>query len=230
MAIIALKPGRNDFIISGGTTDYIQDGSDPTARHRYVEGIIVPANIRTALVRNQFNYMDILDYDKIRQILPVEDIALWLAANRVKEFSVFDDHGAFAYGDLFATSEQTQEKLAEEFNRVIYPLSIADTTKEKAKADLFLPSDVPAIDWTVPTDPELLQEGKVDPQYGLYEYKIISDSLFLLFVKPGILDAMKDRDYLKIMVSNYLKTLYNLLPLSNVSNRYRAFETYIELL
>lgn len=230
MAIIALNPGHSSFVHSTGTSDYFQDGPDPTVQHRYVEGIIIPENIRVALTRNKYNYMDILNYDKIRQVLSVEDIALWLAANRVKDFSVFDDHGAYAYGDLFATSEQTQAKLSEEFNRIIYPLSIADTTKEKAQADLLTPPGALELDWTTPADPDLLQDGKVDPQFGLYEYKIINDSLFVLFVKPGILDAMKDRDYLKIMVSNYLKTLYSLLPLGNVSDRYRAFETYIDLL
>lgn len=229
MATTALHP-RNTLYPQGITTEYFETGSTAFApRGRYVEGIIVPAGIKRALSRNQFNYMDILNYDKIRKILSVEDLAIWLATNRLNVFKAFDNHGGFAYGDLFATSADTQKDLSEEFNKIIYPLSIADTTKEKAQADLHTPPGVD-LDRTTPIDPDLLEAGKADPQLGLYEYKIINESLFILFVETGILDAIEDRDYLKVMVSNYLKTLYSLLPLGNVSDRYRAFETFINLL
>lgn len=180
-----------------------------------INTIILPYWIDRVLQRNKLDYIDILNYGKLRKVLSIEDFALFMAANRSIGQKNFDSIFGDSFVDLNYLSQTATSELRNEFWKVISPLAEAETTRV-ALLERLMKSD-----FKYPDD---LSSG------SLYRFQSLNDQNLLVFVERGLLNAFEDRDFAKALVSDYLKALYSLLPISEVSNSYNAFEQYLDLL
>lgn len=180
-----------------------------------VRTIILPYWIDRVLKRNKLDYIDILNYDRLRKVLSVEDFALFLAANRSIGQESFDSIFGNSFIEFDFYCQKSNPEKSNELNNIIVPLSESETTRSALYERLLKP------DFDYQDD---LSSGQ------LYRFQTLNDQSLLVFVERGLLNAFENRDFAKAFISDYLKALYSLLPISDVSNSYTAFERYLDLL
>lgn len=176
--------------------------------------LLLPYWVQQALIRNNLNTADLLDYTKLRQILSIEDMAHLLCVNYGAKNRLLQSTSSWStmsgYG--FNVMSDSEKK---ELETVIRPLSF--TAESEASVIARLSSD------DNKASPELLSQT-------LYGLDSLSSQLFVVHVKRGLLTAFKNRDYALRYVSDYLKALYGHEPLYRVSSQFYAYEIYLELL
>lgn len=195
--------------------------------YKEVTGLIVPFWIQKALNRHKFNYIDILDYAKVRSVLTTEDIATWAAANNHKAHPVLDkmrNDGSFYWA--FFGNKQVPQALQDEYYSIIEPLSHSEPIKKLA-FERMCQENQQDILFNMQEDSDA--SSLRDLEKGLYEFKIVNEQTFFMFTYQGLFNALDNRDYVKTLVSNYLKTLYSLLTIAEVSAT-PAHELYVSLL
>lgn len=178
--------------------------------------VIVPYWIQQLLDRNKLNYIDLLDYSKIRSLMSVEDVATFMALTnndnlRTNFLGRMNGYDNFIYHYYFERASSEQRK---ELETVIMPLTQAETIT-KTLVDRLSLDDITDKD-------RILSED-------LYTLQVNNDGTIFLFVKKGILNALEDRDYCKKLISAYLQALYVLAPIHEVSLT-DAFKLYLAVI
>ncbi len=176
-----------------------------------VRVVILPYWIKQVLQRNKLDYIDVLNFDKLRKVLSIEDFAQFLSCNMALGYNPLDK----IFGDSYIDLNWYNSPNIQELHNVILPLSQADTTRD-AVLNRLMQADFKM--------PENLSETP------LYRFQTLNDQTLMVFIERGLLNAFEHRDFAKAMVSDHLKALYSLLPISDVSKYYRVFEHYLDLL
>jgi hypothetical protein len=186
-----------------------------------VKTYLVPYWIQQAMARNKLNYIDLLDYDKLRSILSIEDIASLLALNTTCLFPKrFDQADVFAQLFVsetylyFTWSDRMSATNRVEFDNVISPLSRSDALV-KSTMDRLLSDN--------PLNFDIISSG------DLYQLQVNNDGSVFAFIQKGLLSALEDRNCALKLVSDYLQALYGLLTIPEVSAR-SAFKLYYKLI
>lgn len=184
---------------------------DITSARTPLETILFPYWIREAFERNKLDYMDIVNYDRIRKILSIEDLAQLLYCNCLNDHPLF---GKLLTSNSLESSwraSMSKENL-QEFAAVIAPLSRSKTIADVVMDRLFNNASCP------------LATGETGCRV-----QCTNDSKIFLFIDRCESNAFEDRARVKALVSDYLKALYSLLSIREVS-RYQAFNLYFDLL
>lgn len=191
-------------------------GTPELGKTRVPQLVIVPYWVQQLLDRNKLNYIDLLDYNKVRSLMSIEDVATFMGLTNnesMKEtflgrLNGYDNYVYYRYLER-ATAEQRKE-----LETVIVPLTQAETTTKTLLDRLSL--DNPA------------EKDHISSE-DLYTLQVNNDGTIFLFVKKGILNALEDRDYAHKLVSAYLQALYGLAPIHEVSQK-DAFKLYLALI
>lgn len=176
--------------------------------------ILIPYWIRQALDRNKLNHIEILNYDTIRKILSIEDIAQLVCSNQLEKHPILGR--LLMYKDLTKVWSATMSgAYCKEYLHVILPLSQAEQTYQAVVDRLMDTTSRATIGLSFET---------------MYRIQVASGDMFTLYIEQGLFNALEDRVYAKSFISDYLKALYSLIPMSDVSKCYPAFEQYFNLL
>lgn len=177
-----------------------------------VSVVMIPYWIQQVLDRNKLNYIDALNYDAMRRILSIEDMAQLKCCNLFDNQSILGKILSFGDLALLWQDKMSAENRAE-YDNVVCPLSYSEASKI-AVAERLTYLDAPSI-----------------PSFeNIHRIQVMGSTLVFVFVQRGLLNALENRDYAKALVSDYLKALYSLMPIRDVSNGYPAFEMYFDLL
>lgn len=178
--------------------------------------VILPYWIKQLLDRNKLNYIDILDYRKVRELMSIEDVATFIGlhTNEYLRPSLLSRLIGQAQFIKYRYLEQASKSEASELESVILPLAQSEIIFKNLVDRLSLDN---------------IAEKDYISSEDLYSIQVNNDSTIFLFVKKGILNALEDRDYAKKLVSDYLRALYGLLPINEVSFA-EAFKLYLALL
>ncbi len=190
--------------------------------------VIIPTWIEKLLHRNQLDYIDLLNYDKIRSYLSVEDMAQLLCLNGYFKHFVLKDFVA----DCTLENEwykTISSKNHSEFTNVIYPLATSDASASAVSDRLHFDDGQGQADCCEFEDPLLKVNGEDQSGKLARSIAVQGRSIFLVLEK-GILNTLEVRDARFNMVSEYLKALYSVLPMKEVSKYYGAFEHYFNML
>lgn len=187
-----------------------------------VKTYLVPYWIQQVMARNKLNYIDLLDYDKLRSVMSVEDIASLLALNTTCLYPKSFVGSKDLFGQLFSAdvylwvtwSERMSATNRTEFDSVIAPLSRSDELNKSTMARLM--SDNPG-------NFDSISSG------DLYQLQVNNEGSVFAFLQKGLLNALEDRNYALKLVSEYLQALYGLLTIQEVSAR-SAFKLYYKLI
>jgi hypothetical protein len=213
----AAPPMLNE-LYSNYTTGHEAKFGQPHA----VKTILVPYWIQQVLARNKMNYIDLLDYDKVRKVMSAEDIAsllvfeLGAASNaKLSQRSLLKqlfttDSGLFDVWNFNPKSPENEK----EFTNVIQPLSHSQDLANNVVERL-------CFDEAVEFDAN---------SYGdLYRIQVNNDGTIFIFIQKGLLSALEDRSFAFKMASDYLQALYGLLTIPEVSAR-SIFRLYFSLI
>lgn len=164
---------------------------------------VVPGWIYRAILRNKLNLNDIVNYEKISKILSQDDLVSWLYLNdryQVGKHKLTP----YALNNLFhgLTAEQTQ---------TLDWLTYQSTTDAEALSVQ-----------------ERLRDVNNMTSTDLYQIVTVND-LVLIILNEGFQTAVGDFGELKKFITTYLKALYSLEPIQDVS-QYPLYTLYLELL
>ena len=209
------KPYENEWIIQHCPQAKIVNSNS-------VRTVLVPYWVQQVLARNKMNYIDILDYEKVRKVMSADDVASMMALNNLNNNNMtkFSKHTLlnelfrdWSNGDLWWGSQKSDAN-QKEYNNVIQPLSTADITLNNVFERLCFDEGV-----TFDTN-----------SYGdLYKLQVNNDGTIFVFLQKGLLNALEDRSFALKLTSEYLQTLYGLLSIPEVSTR-SAFQLYYKLI
>lgn len=208
---------------------YMPVESDYWQPRRELNVTLMPYWVKRLLERNQLDYIDLLNYDKLRAILSIEDMVQILCLN-----SCFEDS---FLGQIFGSDrnlsyewfETCSAKNKPEYQNVVQKLAMSDATKDTVFHRLSFDDGCQA-DVTFEVDDPLLKINGKDHSQDLFRIVPLQGRAVFIFLEKGILDTLEVRDARFKMVSEYLKALYTILPMREVSKYYGAFEHYINML
>lgn len=213
MTCLAMNPSAVPYF---GQYYECKKGLPELGKTRSPQLVIVPYWIQQLLDRNKLNYIDLLDYSKMRQLMSIEDIATFMGvtSNDGLKNTFLGRLNGFANFIYYRYFERASQAQREELDVVIGPLIQAETTMRSIVERLSLDN---------PADKDHISSE------DLYTLQVNNDGTIFLFVKKGILNALEDRDYAHKLVSAYLQALYGLSPIHEVSFQ-DAFKLYLALI
>lgn len=192
--------------------------------------IIIPWWISRVLERNNLDTIDILNFSKLRAVLADMDLAELLCLNLSSAFETYplrvlgDSLNRHDYGALItawsSTTGQAVSENDERFRSIDNILSLAKSTLTIKSVTDRLKEQNTATDVTRGSDQQPIAPHSVN---------IIDCSRITITVRCGFVNALGDREYLKGLLSDYLKACYSLRPMTEVSTS-MAFKRYIDLL
>lgn len=179
--------------------------------------LFVPYWIKNAININKLTYYDILDYDKMRNILSIEDIAEFKFATSLynnnttilnKEITNFFNN--FIYSDIWykwSTNVNNKNKL--EYINTIRPLSYTDDIINSVINKLY------AFD-------------NFDDKQRYHEI-IELNNMIVVIIKKGFLNAISNKEYKLNLLREYLSAMNKLLPQHIVTVK-SVYKLYIDSL
>lgn len=174
------------------------------------ETLVVPYWIMQAFTRNNLNHIELLNYDSLRKVLSIDDMAQYYCVNKVPESECAVLYYIASGLENFGFSTPQQKK---ELTEVIKPLSNVPDTWNSVFERLSFESEAETV------DKDALYHSTVSLHGGVT----------ILIIKRGFLDACKNRNYARKVVSDYLKAQYSQLPINAVS-KLPAYSYYLKLL
>ena len=202
--------------------DYLQPYNPVTV-------VFVPYWIQKLLQRNQLDYIELLNYDKLRSVLSIEDVAQLHCLNQYYEnlaLKPFKDGNNLG----FKWSDSRSDKNRAEFEQVINRLAMAEATISTVDSRLRFDDDGSTVaDSDFPKDPLLKINGE-DRSEEYYSIIPNGGTVIFIVLQKGIFNTLEVRGARLKLVSEYLKALYAVLPMREVSKYYGAFEHYFNLL
>jgi hypothetical protein len=180
--------------------------------------IIVPYWISRALIRNKLNYIDLLDYSRVRSILSLDDMVDFLVCNAANEMSVHNE-GSDGITPILAQWEASVDftpalsayltklvlNATDSLNRVEARLQLSESDGTGMAC---LPAAMP-----------------------YYTVTIGSDRNIYIILERGFVNARATAvAFLSAFYSDVVKALYQLHPVHTVSACYTVFKKYVERL
>ena len=165
--------------------------------------IVLPDWIHRSLIINNLDLQALTEYDKIKSIMSLYDMAGWLYLNakyQLDKSYLSSTNAEFTFKDL--TLEQKLE-----LEKSVLPLS---GTEDIAKSML----------------ERLTSEGHIDNK--CYNFITTADTIFVI-VFPGFINTMSDSNKKLEFIRDYLKECYKIMPISVVSS-VSLFSLYIKSL
>lgn len=181
---------------------------------------ILPGWVYRAIIRNNFNIIDALNYSKIRQIMSLNDIRDWLLVSRLL---YVDDTPITGYNpELHFTNLDEKSKL--ELNNTIIPYIAAVTAKG---SDVLYQSDSPETDEIANIKARLGKSIELLDQPA-YRFVSTADTTFII-LNEGFLDEMKEPAFKLAFIRELLIECYKVYQVPYVSAYIPIFRTYLKI-
>ena len=178
--------------------------------------IYVPYWVKLALVRNNLDTSHLVDVERLQQVLSAADIAKFIRAQYVVDEAVYkDSHTEYVSSAGYGLYSLTMNNPKQD--RLFDNLRILSNTAEIKEETISLLS---LDDKAIP----------IDLSKNYHRMELYRDNMILIYVDPGILNALKDRDYSKRFISDYLKAQYTYMPIHEVGNSMMSRGLYYEYL
>lgn len=172
--------------------------------------IIIPYWVESALARNQYNLVDVLDYTKVKNTLSVNDIAQLLAVQSMEGMAInkcFDS--SWCLFSSWRSSAQSSSNEVE-LDSIISPLSCSKDLQEDLLQRLSL-SSAPLV------------YNENDPKYRIVDF---DRNITAVVLNAGFEDFQRDQiNFFKLNV-DLLKSLYVSMSITEVSS-YGLFVNYV---
>lgn len=149
--------------------------------------------------------MDMLDYNKIRPLMSVEDVIDFYSLPNIFETDVSN---LFTPISGFIEANDTPE-----FRNVIQPSLYSQDSIGRNRSSLTLP-EIEAIDMNF---------------NDVCKIKVINTNVIIVFIKPGFVNVLNDLQSKLLFLRSLLKTLYTLQPLHEVSKS-NVYSLYLKTL
>lgn len=171
---------------------------------------VVPYWVSQALNRNNLNNKDLSNYTQLRQVLSIEDMAVFLAVNSYQGNKYLASIATLLTFDAFTTITEEGRR---ELDEVILPLSRSEATIQAATTRLSFDED-----------------ETLEPSSDFHTVSSLSDGTVIFNIKRGFLTALKNRGYALRLASDHLKALYTHNSIYKVSSDAPSYRLYLELL
>ena len=198
---------------------------------RPTRAIVIPYWIRRALRRNKMTSKDAIHPETMGQILSYSDYAKFLVTQNILTSDTLENA-------LRNTYSSVMPQCSSECSIFSHP---GNAVREWSQDSHFLTA------WSLcysGQNKELTEAAKsllelndrespysFDKNQKYHRIELSTDGVFYIDVDPGILNALRDRDYAKSFISDYLKALYTYMPVHEACQQYRdLFLVYLYLL
>lgn len=172
--------------------------------------ILIPFWVEKALKRNKLSLKDILDYQLVRKILSLEDLAGLISFQQSNSLEVFN---GFYNGVLLSSWEKTSGHLKAELGSAVIPLSDSEEVKKYVSMRI--------------TSPNTSEDINGDDLYKIID---IERNTFCIVFKEGFTQlALSSFDVQLNFIRNILKVFYVYHSVDVVSKQ-PMFKYYIEML
>lgn len=191
--------------------------------------IFVPYWVQDFLDRKQIDYIDLLNYDKMRSALSVEDLSLLLKLNDssfhndLKDLR-YDCNGLFSHWSKTCSTDNKDE-----YYNVVNTLSKTENIQNILMERLYIPDQGKIVVDTYFNEESLLKINGEDKEKLNFKITPLANETIFIFFKKGFINTLEVRDSRFKFISEYLKALYTVLPIREVSN-YCVFNTYYNML
>ena len=181
--------------------------------------LVIPYWIKKALDLYNLNYIDILDYNKLKTFMSIEDLAelhLVMSFNFIdfnnKSLAEFISNFNYIWIYSYWNKTPLDKKIV---NEIICPLSnsqktidtvIYRLTKHEIRNEIFQSLD------------------------DYHSFSLLSNGMYLLILEKGFINALENKEYRFKLIKEYLQKLYLKLPTYKVSKENNAFKSYLYLL
>lgn len=173
--------------------------------------IYIPYWVKLALIRNNLEVSDLLLEEKLEKILSHTDIVKFFKSQCVIDECLFENVesiGSLGFYWLLSLYKKYDH---------LFPMMNTDEIKASTISLLTIEDSNIELDFNK----------------NYHRMELYKDNMILVYVEPGILNALKDRDYVKKFISDYLKAQYTFLPIHMVGNdmwTHQLFVQYMNLL
>lgn len=173
--------------------------------------VMVPAWLFRTVLRNKLNTIDLINYDKLRPIISVDDVAEYLAINDKLKIGGCNPNHYYYFGSMFRnlTPEQTIE-----WNNSVVPLSGSESISS---------SLISKLSRSNPMDSYSDTEAKPP-----YTFITVNTTVFVI-LEEGFITHMSSTDNMLDFIKLYLKNCYAVAKMSIV-HQLPLFGLYIKLL
>jgi len=182
--------------------------------------IYVPYWVKLALVRNNLDTSDLINLEKLETVLSVSDLAKFIRTQYTIDELLYKEgyqcSDSCAAYNLYSLNRQKKNERNTRFEEI---MPLANTDEIKAETVSLLSIEDKNIE--------------LDLSKNYHRMELYKDNMILIYVDPGILNALKDRDYTKRFISDYLKAQYTFLPIHEIGNNMwsrELFYHYMKLL
>ena len=176
------------------------------------ETIILPFWVKKALTQNKLDYIDVLDYKKIRRIMSVEDLIEFYSS-----LSIFGDSlevdSVSNQSVLNSVYECGDRDLINEFKVSVLPKLHSKDIVAQIR-DRLLAEQVP---------------GEMVDFKSTYSIQLDSSRKVFIFLDKGFINTMSDIMGKRMFLTEYLSALYSFKKVAEVSS-YGVFKEYIKTL
>jgi len=164
---------------------------------------VVPGWVYRSLLRNKLNIIGKMDYNQVRKVLSIDDLAQWSYVNHslaINKVSIGQSH-------LLNLFNQLSEEQSIEYKSSIDTIANLPDTQQS-----------------------VLERLRTTNAFIETEYEIISNQNFILVVvNEGFLTKITDEEYLMTFVKKYLESCYAMMPIVDVSYT-SMFGLYVDLI
>lgn len=174
---------------------------------------VIPGWTYRSLIRNRVSIDQFSTYSKVRQFLSIEDLTEWAA---------FEQNVDGLYSRLSTPVHTTRGQLAPSVSVDKYFTNITDDERTEWQTNV-----EPAISRDSKVLDNVIDRLKSVNPLGEFEYKFVSTPTNLwLILNEGFGTRFQEKDYASTFYKAFLKELYILLPLSEVSKTW-VYEWYL---
>lgn len=184
---------------------------------------VIPRPIHAHLLKNKFNTIDAISYDKMRSVLSLDDLAqvcFLNTSNDSNPLSYLHD-GDYEYcinslEKIFASSssEGMNDNHRAEYFSTIVPLSQTAQVAEAAIANLSHSEDD-------------MMGLYASSDTALYKFALLNNAIITVVVREDFFSAIQNRKVLLDFLRECLRYIYGLVPISEVS-RTSLFSKYMK--
>jgi hypothetical protein len=182
---------------------YQEQTSDPSC-------FFIPYWVHNALLRNNYDIMTVLQYNKLRSVMSVEDLAELCYCQFFDKSTILSLFNSLSLPYSTQWRDQMSEEQEREYNLSVQPLSFTSPIKQSVTE-------------------KLLDENIPNTEQSYHNVIVAGNGTFFVVMKKGFMSAIACPFYQKSLITEVLKVLYMTLPLDRVS-RLEIFEKYLSFL
>lgn len=184
---------------------------------------VIPRPFHAHLLKNKFNTIDAISYDKMRSVLSLDDLAQLCFLNSSIDSNPFSylhdfidsDYNTNSLERVFDSLGVMSDNQRAEYTSSIVPLSQSAQVAEAAIATLSR------------SEEDMTNVMYNSPDTALYKFALLNNAIITVIVREDFFTAIQNRKVLLDFLRECLRYLYGIVPIAEVS-RTSLFNTYMK--